>query len=87
MSYDNAVSTDEAIILVDIRRELIQEINILQEDLAIKKERLCSIENILRKICDHQWTVDYIDQMYPTFKEGIRIEYCEHCELNRYKTS
>ena len=73
--------------LVDIRRELMQEITTLQEDLATKQQRSVDIENILRKICKHQWIVDYIDQMYPTFKEGIRIEYCKHCELNRYKTS
>ena len=86
MSDNNTVTYEENAVLIDMRRELMQKISILQEDLATKKQRSLNIETILRKTCNHQWTVDYIDQMYPTFKEGIRIEYCKHCELNRYKT-
>ena len=67
-------------VLVDIQRELITEITNLQDQLKQKKERLEHIKCILRSTCNHKWIVDSIDQMYP-FKEGIRIKYCEYCEL------
>ena len=88
MSKNDFLTFDEdnVSVLVDIHRELMQEITTLQDNLKTKQQRSVNIENILRKICKHQWIVDYIDQMYPTFKEGIRIEYCKYCELNRYKT-
>jgi len=88
MSGDNdkMVIHEENVAMIDIRRKLMQETSILQKDLETKRQQLIDVENILRERCNHQWVVDYIDQMYPTFKEGIRIEYCRRCELNRYKT-
>tara|TARA_Y100001970_G_C13828674_1_gene648598 strand:- start:332 stop:592 length:261 start_codon:yes stop_codon:yes gene_type:complete len=86
MSHNIPFNGEENTMLVDMRRDLIQEINFLQENLETKKLHLRNIENILRKRCNHQWVIDYIDQMYPTFKEGIRIEYCKYCELNRHVT-
>ena len=68
-------------ILVDIQRELITDITNLQDQLGKKQERLQNIKRILRATCNHKWIIDYIDQMNP-FKEGIRIKYCEHCELS-----
>ena len=66
MSDDNdTVTYEENAVLIDMHRELMQKISILQEDLATQKHRLLNIETILRKTCNHQWAVDYIDQMYP----------------------
>ena len=42
--------------------------------------RIDEIKTILRKICDHQWITDYIDDKYGSSQQ---IVYCFNCELSK----
>ena len=49
-------------------------------DIIKNTKRINEIKTILRKICQHQWVTDYIDDKYGSSQQ---IVYCFNCELSK----
>ena len=64
-------------------RSLSTDIVQLRNSLREKERELASVERAMNVVCEHRWVVDYVDQLQP-YREGVRVEYCEYCELTRH---
>ena len=49
-------------------------------DIIKNTTRMNEINTILKKICQHQWITDYIDDKYGSSQQII---YCFNCELSK----
>ena len=63
------------------RNNFLKKRHILNIHLTNITTKLKNTENQIRKLCQHEWVVDYIDHKYG---EGSNIiEYCRICELSK----
>jgi len=67
-------------ILIGIKRDLVNEIQTLEHMIGAKRERLKTIRKALLENCEHDWEVDFIDQM-KGYVLSKRICYCTKCEV------
>ena len=63
-----------------IEKENKQKYNDYDYDIIKNTTRINEIKSILKKICQHQWITDYIDDKYGSSQQII---YCFNCELSR----
>jgi len=68
--------------LVEVKKRILREIDDLKQKLLDKSAAVRYIDQQLSQNCQHEWTLDYIDQL-KGFKQCIQITYCPHCELTR----
>lgn len=67
-------------ILLDLKKDLVNEIIYYKSRLHIKEEQLKSIKKYLKDNCKHEFVGDYVS----TGLEEIQfIEYCKHCEESK----
>ena len=66
--------------IISYKKRLYQSIVNLKEEIKEKEDSLKKVETYLKWNCNHNWVTDSIDSM-KGYKQGIRIKYCEKCEL------
>ena len=67
--------------LIIKRNKIIKKKNILQTEIKNINAELKQTENLIHKLCQHNWITDYIDKPYG---EGSDIIiYCENCYLTK----
>lgn len=54
----------------------------LEEQIKEIDIELNKTDKIIRKLCDHNWIIDYIDK--PHGNGSTVINYCEFCYLNKF---
>lgn len=70
---------DISIILSDTIDHLKFSIRELDNMVFYKKELLKKVILYQQSKCNHNWNIDYIDQL-DGYKESVTIKYCDICE-------
>lgn len=67
--------------LIIKRDNIIKKKILLEEKLDNINKELKQTENVISKLCNHNWITDYIDKPYG--EGSFKIIYCENCYLNK----
>ena len=72
-------NNDDIFLLIQIKKQLTQEVVQLKLDLISKENILKEINQHLKKNCKHDFETDIVSSGL----ENIQcVKYCKHCELN-----
>ena len=64
------------------RDNIIKKKILLEEQLTNINKELKQTEQVINKLCHHNWITDFIDKPYG--EGSVKIIYCEHCYLNKH---
>ena len=67
--------------LIIKRDNIIKKKILLEEELKNVNKELKQTEQVINKLCNHNWVTDFIDRPYG--EGSLKIIYCEHCYLNK----
>lgn len=80
-NYNNINETEsfqeDFLLLLDLKQDLINEIQYYKSRLQTKEDQLEKIKKYLKKNCKHEFINDYVSY---GLEEIQFIEYCKHCE-------
>lgn len=63
------------------RDNIIKEKTLLKKQLTNINKELIQIEQVINKLCNHNWVTDFIDKPYG--EGSVKIVYCDNCYLNK----
>jgi len=63
------------------RDNIIKKKILLEEELKEVHIELKQAEQLINKLCKHNWITDFIDKPYG--EGSVKIIYCEHCYLSK----
>jgi hypothetical protein len=80
MNNYNNIEKEHFLLLLDLKQDLVNEIQYYKSRLQTKEEQFKKIKKYLKDNCKHEFVSDYVSSGLDEMKF---IEYCKHCEESK----